>query len=76
MIHHSTLSSKKPVNTHRGNERRGIGGIFYDHKRAHDHYSPEFWLNFGKACGDSFIPAYINIVEKRKNTVYNADQKH
>jgi coproporphyrinogen III oxidase len=22
------------VNTHRNNERRGVGGIFYDHKRA------------------------------------------
>ena len=64
------------VNTHRGNERRGIGGIFYDHKRADDHHDPEFWLNFGKACGEAFIPSYVNIVEKRKNTEYNAIQKH
>lgn len=64
------------VNTHRGNERRGIGGIFYDHKRADAKHDPEFWVNFGKACGASFIPSYIAIVEKRKHTEYNAEQKH
>jgi coproporphyrinogen III oxidase len=64
------------VNTHRGNERRGIGGIFYDHKRADDNHEPEFWLNLGKSCGEAFIPSYINIVEKRKNSKFNAEQKH
>jgi coproporphyrinogen III oxidase len=64
------------VNTHRGNERRGIGGIFYDHKRADEDHDAEFWLNFGKACGEAFISSYLNIVEKRKNTEYNAEQKH
>lgn len=94
------------VNTHRGNERRGIGGIFYDHQREAPSNSPNvgepgtqssstqdasnlsaflqsevsermafpegegrdgaFWMNFGKACGDAFVPAYIPIVEKRK----------
>lgn len=64
------------VNTHRGTERRGIGGIFYDHKRADARQGVNFWINFGKACGDAFISAYIPIVEKRKGTAYEATQKH
>lgn len=107
------------VNTHRGNERRGIGGIFYDHQRESPHPNlppsgegtantqtllaqdenhfantsksevgermafPEgegrdgaFWMKFGKACGEGFIPSYIPIVEKRKNTPYTEENKH
>lgn len=64
------------VNTHRRNERRGIGGIFYDHQRADEKHNVEFWMNFGKACGDAFIPAYVPIVEKRKNTSYTVENKH
>ena len=63
------------VNTHRGTERRGIGGIFYDHKRANGQHDLDFWMNFGKACGDAFIPAYLPIVEKRKNSSYDAMHK-
>ena len=63
------------VNTHRGNERRGIGGIFYDHQRpGHDH-DENFWMNFGQACGSAFIEAYIPIVEKRKNTRFTIENK-
>lgn len=64
------------VNTHRGNERRGIGGIFYDHKRPDEKYDLDFWMNFGKACGEAFIPAYVPIVEKRKAATYTAENKH
>ena len=64
------------VNTHRGNERRGIGGIFYDHQRSNENHDADFWLNFGKACGYTFIDAYIPIVEKRKNLAYNNKHKH
>ncbi len=64
------------VNTHRGNERRGIGGIFYDHRRADDKYDVAFWMNFGEACGNAFIEAYIPIVEKRKNAPYTGENKH
>lgn len=64
------------VNTHRNNERRGIGGIFYDHQRPNEKYNINFWMNFGKACGDAFIPSYIPIVEKRKGNKYNGQQKH
>jgi coproporphyrinogen III oxidase len=64
------------VNTHRNNERRGIGGIFYDYKRPDEKRDVEFWLNFSRACGYAFIDAYIPIINKRKNTSYNAEQKH
>ena len=64
------------VNKHRNNERRGIGGIFYDHQRADENKTAESWMNFGKACGEAFIQAYIPIVEKRKDIPYSADQKH
>jgi len=64
------------VNTHRGNERRGIGGIFYDHQRPGEVHNVDFWMNFGKACGNAFIDAYIPIVKKRKDTVFTEENKH
>jgi coproporphyrinogen III oxidase len=64
------------VNTHRNNERRGIGGIFYDYQCPSEGKDVRFWLNFAKACGDAFIPAYIPIVQKRKHTVFTPEHKH
>jgi coproporphyrinogen III oxidase len=64
------------VNYHRNDERRGIGGIFYDYQRANEQHGVPFWMDFGKACGDAFIPAYIPIVEKRKHTPYTEAHKH
>jgi coproporphyrinogen III oxidase len=63
------------VNTHRGNERRGIGGIFYDHQRADEKHDDDFWMKFGRTCGNAFIRAYIPIVEKRKNASYSDKNK-
>ena len=64
------------VNWHRNEERRGIGGIFYDYQRADETKDINFWMNFGKACGNAFMDAYIPIVEKRKATTYNEENKH
>ena len=64
------------VNKHRNNERRGIGGIFYDYQRPGAQQDVDFWMNFGKACGDAFIPAYLPIVEKRKGITYTAAHKY
>jgi coproporphyrinogen III oxidase len=64
------------VNAHRDNERRGIGGIFYDYRRADEKHDTEFWMNFGKACGNAFIEAYIPVVEKRMNQPYTEKEKH
>jgi coproporphyrinogen III oxidase len=64
------------VNWHRNQERRGIGGIFYDYRRPDENKGVEFWMNFGKACGDAFTEAYLPIVKRRKGFVYNDDQKY
>lgn len=64
------------VNTHRNNERRGIGGIFYDYKKPSEEQDVNFWMDFGKQCGQAFIKSYIPIIEKRKDTPYNSNHKH
>ncbi|MBD0366185.1 MAG: oxygen-dependent coproporphyrinogen oxidase [Flavisolibacter sp.] len=64
------------VNWHRNNERRGIGGIFYDYQRPDEVRDVQFWMNFGKACGDAFIPAYLPVVEKRINTPFTKEHRH
>ena len=64
------------VNYHRNNERRGIGGIFYDYQRPDEEHDVAFWMNFGKDCGDAFIPAYLPIIEKRKDTPFTEAHKH
>ncbi|MBN9296884.1 MAG: oxygen-dependent coproporphyrinogen oxidase [Filimonas sp.] len=64
------------VNKHRNNERRGIGGIFYDHKKPEGEKDIVFWMNFAKSCGYGFIESYIPIADKRKNTPYTEKEKH
>ncbi len=64
------------VNTHRNNERRGIGGIFYDYQKPTEDKDVNFWMNFAKACGYAFIDSYIPIVEKRKQTAFTPEHKH
>lgn len=64
------------VNTHRSNERRGIGGIFYDHQRPAGLLDRDFWLMFSQACAGAFIASYVPIVEKRKRLTYSPEQKH
>jgi coproporphyrinogen III oxidase len=64
------------VNWHRNQERRGIGGIFYDYRRPTQHKPVEFWMNFGKACGNAFTESYLPIVNKRKRMPYNETHKH
>ncbi len=64
------------VNEHRNQERRGIGGIFYDHQKPTEVRDLDFWLNFSKSCADAFIDAYVPIVEKRKHTRFSESNKH
>lgn len=63
------------VNWHRNGERRGIGGIFYDHQRADVVKDVDFWFNFAKACGDAFVASYVPVVEKRKHLPWSSDNK-
>ena len=64
------------VNRHRNNERRGIGGIFYDYQRPTLEKDLQFWVKFGQGCGDAFVDAYVPIVEKRKSMSYSAENKY
>lgn len=64
------------VNTHRGGERRGVGGIFYDYQRATPEKNTDFWISFAKACGTAFIPSYLPIVASRKYLAFTEMNKH
>ena len=61
-------------NTHR-NEARGIGGLFFDYCRASNDMTMQDWYNFVTEVGDSFLEAYIPIVEKRKNLPYTKENR-
>jgi coproporphyrinogen III oxidase len=57
-------------NTHRG-EGRGIGGLFFDYCKASEKMTMQNWYDFVTEVGDSFLEAYVPIVEKRKNLPYS-----
>lgn len=61
-------------NTHR-NEARGIGGLFFDYCKPTPEFSLENWYDFVTQVGDSFVEAYVPIVEKRKNLKYTKAQR-
>ncbi len=63
-------------NHHRAGERRGIGGIFFDHCRGTEERSLEFWKTFTEANGHAFLEAYLPVVEKRKGSSFSAGQKY
>jgi len=54
------------------NEHRGIGGLFFE-----DLNTPDFetCLSFIKRIGESFIPAYLPIVQKRRATAYGEKER-
>ncbi len=61
-------------NAHR-NEARGIGGLFFDYCKATDEMKMEDWFNFVTEVGNSFLEAYVPILEKRKDLPFTANQK-
>jgi len=61
-------------NAHRG-EARGIGGLFFDYLTPNDSFSSEDWYNFVTEVGDSFLEAYLPIVNKRKALSYTKEQR-
>ncbi|HTI11313.1 MAG TPA: oxygen-dependent coproporphyrinogen oxidase [Puia sp.] len=63
------------VNRHRDNEMRGIGGVFYDHLRPADAAEADELFRFQQANGNAFLPAYVPIVERRKDTPYGEREK-
>ncbi|KAK1307757.1 hypothetical protein QJS10_CPA09g00851 [Acorus calamus] len=56
---------------HRG-ERRGLGGIFFDDLNDYDQ---EMLLAFSTECTKSVVPAYIPLIERRKNMPFTEDHK-
>jgi len=58
------------VNSHRENEMRGIGGVFYDHLRPAGEQDAERLFAFQEANGNAFLGAYLPIVEKRADMAY------
>ena len=61
-------------NAHR-HEARGIGGLFFDYCKATDDMKMEDWFSFVSEVGNSFLQAYVPIVEKRKDLKYSPAQK-
>ena len=49
------------------NETRGVGGLFFDDLNE---WGFERSFEFMRAVGDSYLPAYLPIVQRRKNTAY------
>ena len=54
------------------NEPRGIGGIFFD-----DLSQPDFdtCFNITKSVGEHFLPAYMPILERRRNMPYGEQER-
>jgi coproporphyrinogen III oxidase len=63
-------------NHHRDGERRGIGGIFFDHCRGTEMKPLEFWKNFTEANGKVFLDAYLPIVQKRRDIPHQRNHKY
>ena len=61
-------------NSHRG-EGRGIGGLFFDYCKKSEEMSMDNWYNFVTEVGDSFLEAYVPIVERRKELLYTKKQQ-
>ncbi len=62
-------------NSHR-NEARGIGGLFFDYRRADEKRSLEDWHAFVEDTGKVFLDSYIPIVEKRKDESYGEEERY
>lgn len=61
-------------NTHR-DEARGIGGLFFDYLKETQKMNMQNWYNFVTEIGDSFLDAYVPIVQKRKAISYDKKQR-
>lgn len=53
-------------------ERRGVGGIFFDDIRTDD---KQECFEFIKDCGDNFLNAYMPILERRMNLQFTEQNK-
>jgi len=61
-------------NTHRG-EARGIGGLFFDYLKPSPQLDAQGWFDFVTEVGDSFLEAYVPILNRRKDLPYTPEQQ-
>lgn len=61
-------------NSHR-KEARGVGGLFFDYCKASKEMTMDAWYDFVTTVGNSFLDAYVPIVEKRKPLSYSSKQR-
>ena len=61
-------------NAHR-HEARGLGGLFFDYLKENDSMKMEDWYNFVTEVGNSFLQAYLPIVERRKDLSHTEAQR-
>ena len=61
-------------NAHRG-EGRGIGGLFFDYCKISEAMKMEDWYLFVTEVGNSFLNAYVPIVNNRKDMPFTSAQK-
>ena len=54
------------------NETRGVGGLFFDDLNE---WGFERSFEFMRAIGDSYLPAYLPIVERRKQMVFGGRER-
>ncbi|GJM08725.1 MAG: oxygen-dependent coproporphyrinogen-III oxidase [Lysobacteraceae bacterium] len=59
------------------NEHRGVGGLFFDDLDSPDGDGPNFSRSFEltRSVGEQFAPAWVPIVEKRKDHSYEQRQR-
>lgn len=57
------------------NETRGIGGIFFDHLKANNEEQKSANFEFVRAVGNTFVPAYVEIVNRHKGEAYTPENK-
>lgn len=62
-------------NAHR-NEARGVGGLFFDYCKAKEDFGMANWYDFVTEVGNSFLKAYLPIVDKRKDLPYTKAQRN
>jgi coproporphyrinogen III oxidase len=81
--HHSTFYPRFKtwcdhyfVNTHRGDERRGVGGIFFDHLRAGEGgLDLTALLSFAAGVGSILPQAYGPIVDQRRGLSFGERER-
>lgn len=61
-------------NAHRG-EGRGVGGLFFDYCKKSDEMTMQNWYDFVTEVGNSFLEAYVPIVERRKGMQYTQEHR-